>query len=271
MSKHIIISLIAFMCAVIDAIGGMLGYWSVSNSQSRYYIFGFELLTLCLLVVNSFLIAHYLRTSKTQFRLAVLCFIALVFCVLGDIVNFNLGGEYYGKGDVIKHDYLIDSIWFFGPGYLLIVVALMQILLQFYQPKVLLVCVIGSLLLATLSYTNMVILGSGVYIISMAFFYSLVISLPALCGVLLLLAYGFNKAPICIWVISLGLVLASIADAIIGQFWLFGNNGKGIFPLAREINWIVYIASQSIIVHIPRILPVDERSASINHQKLCKG
>ena len=54
-----------------------------------------------------------------------------------------------------------------------------------------------------------------------------------------------------IWCAALGLVLAMVADAIIGKFWIFGNEGQGYFPLVSHINWIIYFASQALIQQLP--------------------
>jgi hypothetical protein len=54
------------------------------------------------------------------------------------------------------------------------------------------------------------------------------------------------------WVAA-GLVLAAVADAVIGQFWLYGHAGQGFFPAVRDVNWVIYIGSQSLVIHLPRV------------------
>ena len=54
--------------------------------------------------------------------------------------------------------------------------------------------------------------------------------------------------------VACGLVLATLADAVIGQFWLFGRGGQGWFPAVRDVNWVLYIGSQALVIHLPRLL-----------------
>ena len=46
-------------------------------------------------------------------------------------------------------------------------------------------------------------------------------------------------------------MLAMIADALIGKFWIFGANGQGYFPLISHLNWIIYFGSQALIQQLP--------------------
>lgn len=52
---------------------------------------------------------------------------------------------------------------------------------------------------------------------------------------------------------GVGLVLASVADVVIGSFWIYGNEGQGFFPLVSDLNWMIYIGSQCLVLHLPRV------------------
>ncbi|MBD1584993.1 hypothetical protein, partial [Pseudoalteromonas sp. S16_S37] len=202
--------------------------------------------------------------------MAILCFGALLLCVCGDVVNFNLTQQYYIGNNVIKHDYLIDSIWFFAPGYLLLICAIWPVLSRLYSVKILIICLLLTIVFALACYLNMAMFSSGAYILGMSSLYSVIIAVPTTCAILLLFAIDIRQSPLNICVIALGLMMATVADAIIGILWLFGNDGVGYFPLARELNWIVYIASQSIVIHMPRVLNIEIIVPNIRHSAYIK-
>ena len=81
--------------------------------------------------------------------------------------------------------------------------------------------------------------------------YSVLVSILALSAIWLIKSLQAYKVPMRIWCAALGLVLAMVADAIIGKFWIFGNEGQGYFPLVSHINWIIYFASQALIQQLP--------------------
>ncbi|MBD1584144.1 hypothetical protein HC733_18040, partial [Pseudoalteromonas sp. S16_S37] len=90
MNKYTVLSGLAFLMALGDSLAAMTGYWSVTNPQTRSYVQAFEAATLIVLVVNGYLIMRSVKTNATQFKMAILCFGALLLCVCGDVVNFNL-------------------------------------------------------------------------------------------------------------------------------------------------------------------------------------
>jgi Ca2+/H+ antiporter len=53
------------------------------------------------------------------------------------------------------------------------------------------------------------------------------------------------------YAVASGFILAMLADAVIGQFWLFANQGDGYFPIARHVNWVIYIGSQTLLLLFP--------------------
>ncbi|NOU49259.1 hypothetical protein HG263_01660 [Pseudoalteromonas sp. JBTF-M23] len=257
MSKYTVLSGFAFLMALSNSVAAIAGLWSVTNQQTQVYVLAIESATLLLLVANAYFIMRSVEASVPQFKMAKLCFLALLLCVCGDVVNFNLAQQFYSHSNVIKHDYLIDSIWFFAPGYVLLICALWPVISRLYTIKSLIIYLFLTVAVAVTCYLNMVMFNSGTYIMSMSLLYSVLIALPACCAILILFALDKWYSSPDIFVIALGLILAPVADAIIGMLWLFGNDGVGYFPLARELNWIVYIASQCIVIHIPRVLMIE--------------
>lgn len=53
---------------------------------------------------------------------------------------------------------------------------------------------------------------------------------------------------------SLGLFITELADAIIGAFWIYGDQGRGVYLQVRFINWFVYISSQCLVIHLAKIV-----------------
>ena len=74
--------------------------------------------------------------------------------------------------------------------------------------------------------------------------YAMLIPLMLLAAVVLLRAYGWQRMK---WV-AIGAALATVADARIGNFWIYG---EGYYPQIRAINWIIYFLSQALIHRLP--------------------
>ncbi|WP_105168310.1 hypothetical protein [Pseudoalteromonas sp. T1lg23B] len=258
LDKFTKLSVIAVMFAGIDSGGALLGFWSVTDAHTQHYILLFEFMTLSVLMLNSLLILRAVQSVPWRRMLATGCSTSLLLCILGDVVNFNLGNQYFAHSDVIKHDYLLDSVAFFAPGYALLLLVMVYVLKHYYSNKSLLLAALLSCSVATLSYISMVNLEAELYVVSVSYFYSLLISLIATSGILLWYKYGMS-APLRIWLCAIGLVFATIADSLIGVLWLFGNDGQGFYPLARELNWLLYIGSQSLVIHLPRVIELNQR------------
>lgn len=183
------------------------------------------------------------------------CWVSVLFCSAGDLVNQNLWQQYHRQDPVIRHDYLIDSIWFFAPGYGLLLYLLLRFLRQ----------VIGlssnALWLAIALATGMGLLSFVMMSLNSASHYSLLLAggytvLMANLGVfaVILATFALKRNDIMLMAVAAGFLLATLADAVIGQFWLFGNNGLGYFPVARNVNWVMYTLSQSLVLLFPLIL-----------------
>ncbi|TMP52195.1 hypothetical protein CWB81_03305 [Pseudoalteromonas sp. S1688] len=250
---HQVISFIAWLCALVVM---LIGLFTPNNKEILLFL---TVSSLCLLMFNSVAISawvfHQFKDKQLRF-IAVLCSAALMLCTLGDVINFNLSQHYHRYATLIKHDYLIDSILFFAPGYSLLFLACVLAYKRqqaISQLKSILFMVVVLVISAT-SLASMYLDGAGIPILAMTGVYSVVVTSVGLMGLMLVVGYGGFYAPKPIMWVSLGLLLAALADAIIGAFWIYGNQGQGFYPQVRYINWFIYISSQCLVIHLAKVV-----------------
>jgi len=70
--------------------------------------------------------------------------------------------------------------------------------------------------------------------------YSSIITLTGITAWWILRALGWRHAI----GVALGAILATVADAIIGHFWIVQDTA---YPTVRYLNWVIYFASQAMI------------------------
>ena len=234
----------------------LIGLFTPNNKEILLFL---TVSSLCLLMFNSVAISawvfHQFKDKQLRF-IAVLCSAALMLCTVGDVINFNLSQHYHRYATLIKHDYLIDSILFFAPGYSLLFLACVLAYKRqqaISQLKSILFMLVALVISAT-SLATMYLDGAGIPILAMTGVYSVVVTAVALMGLMLVIAYGGFHAPKPIMWVSLGLFLAALADAIIGAFWIYGNQGQGFYPQVRYINWFIYISSQCLVIHLAKVV-----------------
>lgn len=117
--RYLITSLIIWLVATIESIGGLYGLWSVTGKE-RLVILLIEAVVLIALLANCYAIKNWVyrhSTDPSHRFLAWITIVSLALCIGGDVVNFNLPLTYYRYGGIVKHDYLADSVLFFAPGY----------------------------------------------------------------------------------------------------------------------------------------------------------
>ena len=234
----------------------LIGLFTPNNKEILLFL---TVSSLCLLMFNSVAISawvfHQFKDKQLRF-IAVLCSAALMLCTVGDVINFNLSQHYHRYATLIKHDYLIDSILFFAPGYSLLFLACVLAYKRqqaISQLKSILFMVVVLVISAT-SLATMYLDGAGIPILAMTGVYSVVVTSVGLMGLVLVVTYGGFYAPKPIIWVSLGLLLAALADAIIGAFWIYGNQGQGFYPQVRYINWFIYISSQCLVIHLAKVV-----------------
>ncbi len=266
MNKFVAVSVVAVAMAIIDSVGGMLGLWSVTGGDTqRLWITGFEAFVMLMLLANSVAIrrAIYADAALGDLRgVATLSTLSLLVCLGGDWVNFNIPQTYFRHGAVIRHDYLADSVMFFAPGYALLIAAVAVAFRQAGRPlKPLVVSWVVAAGVGVVTLYSMHLPGTGLYVTAITGGYSVVITAVGLTGAMLIWGFGGLNASAGIWWVGGGVILANLADAVIGQFWIYGNGGEGFFPIAREVNWIMYVASQALVIHLPRVVAASRSSA----------
>jgi len=255
--KSVIISLLFFVMATVDSVGSLLGFWSESGVEKpiRLVVKGLILLGL---IGLSFSIKNwvYQNTSKSMCRkIAWLSFVSLILCVGGDIVNANLPNTFYRYQSVVKHDYLVESIFFFGPGYLLLLVNGILVARDAnVKDSVTAITLLAGLLLGALSVLAMHLPGTGLFVTAMTVGYAGLIGAVGFLGFVIIHSFGGIRNSHKAWLVGLGFILACVADAVIGTFWIYGNGGEGDYPAVRDVNWILYIGSQGLVIFLPSVL-----------------
>lgn len=211
-----------------------------------------EMLLIGLLVWNGWRIRRSVATAsaghphaRRMNNIALLCFVALAVCSLGDAVNRNFTGLHFAYDEVIRHSYLADSVWFFFPGYLLFLVAgwratRQRVASHWFAPLLILAGVSGAI-----SFSTLVLPGTSGYVKAMTAPYTMLISMMVPVGWWCWLAFGRKGIGI-----AAGAVLATLADALIGSFWLYGD---GYYPGIAHLNFVVYFLSQALLQRLPLV------------------
>jgi hypothetical protein len=254
--RYFVTSLIIWLVATIESIGGLLGFWSVAGEE-RLVILSIEAVVLIALLANCYAIKNWVyhhSTDASHRLLAWMTFFALAFCVCGDVVNFNLPLTYYRYGGIVKHDYLADSVLFFAPGYVLFLVIACWITLENgLKPKTLFTSIAIAAVVGAMSFFSMHLIGTGGHVTIVTGIYAVLIALVGVSGVVLFVVLHKSTARFCVCFVACGLILAAVADGVIGQFWIYGNNGEGFYPTAKYVNWSLYISSQCMLIHLARV------------------
>jgi len=178
-------------------------------------------------------------------RVANYTFASLALCSLGDLINRNYMNLSYSYDGVVEHSYLADSVWFFFPGYALFIYAAWE---ATPQCRSFLTLVLASVA-GAVSFGTMVYPGTSPYVFVLTGSYSMLIT---------------GMVPVGLWVyrrklpggnyVALGAVLATIADAIIGQFWLYCPKESQWYPGVAYLNFVIYFFSQALIQQLPLAL-----------------
>lgn len=266
MTKFARNGLVLFVLATAMSIAGLSGVWVINGADIERIWFGVaELVLIVLLLINGFSIKRWVfdhSNSLLARQVAWLCVLSLGLCVAGDVVNRNFAQLFYQHGSVVKHDYLVDSVLFFAPGYLLLALALWRVAVVKGVSSSFM-AVSGGLFggVGLLSFFGMANFAAGDYVLGITGSYTIVIGVISASGLWLLKAYGGLSAPRSLWLVAIGAILATVADALIGNFWIYGNNGEGFFPAISHINWIVYFGSQALVQQLPLLVAADQNPA----------
>lgn len=213
-----------------------------------------EMVLMLLLVLHGWRI-HRRVTATANAPMAKIAarwsLVSLMLCVLGDLVNRNFLQHTFAYDTTIEHSYLADSVWCFLPGYLLWVCLAWQASTPAVGPTLKFTTLTLAGAAGLVSWYALLLPGTHAYILGMTGAYSLVVTAMVPAGVWLLLSLGH-----CAWHVASGAILATIADALIAQFWLFGH---GHYPDIAHLNFVVYFASQALIQQLPLVLMRSEQ------------
>lgn len=249
------IALILWLIAVAQSSLAISGLFTITQTNQERIIFGIvELVTMLLVIINATAIMRFTaqQHNPLAYLISRLCLYSLILCFFGDIVNRNFLQQFYKYDEVIKHSYLADSVLFFFPGYLIVIMAIAYFAnVKGLSKGFIIFSTLIAALIALYTYNDMHITNSSVVLTTITSAYSVLVSILAVSAIWLLKVLSWRQIPIRIWLAALGVVLAMVADAIIGQFWIFGNQGQGFFPLVSHINWIIYLSSQVLIQQLP--------------------
>lgn len=171
---------------------------------------------------------------------------SLALCTLGDLINRNFDGKTFAYDTIIEHSYLADSVWCFLPGYLVWVGLAWRV--SSPSVSVFTKCITGLAagLAGLASWHALVPVGAHPYTLTLTGAYSVVITAMVAAAAWLHWRFGWRA-----WPVVAGAVLATLADALIAQFWLFGN---GYYPGIAHLNFVVYFASQSLLQQLPLVM-----------------
>lgn len=212
-----------------------------------------EMILLVALVANGWCIRQWVRVHRPALgALATLVLLSLALCVLGDLVNRNFAQQFFRHEAVIEHSYLVDSVWFFLPGYALWLVAAWQATRALTPAWLQAGSLLAGALAGVATFQSLAVPGMSAYSSALTGAYTVLISLMAVAAAWIALAFGRRG----LWVAT-GAMLATVADALIGHFWLFGS---GHYPAIAYLNFAVYFLSQALIQRLPLLLAETRRA-----------
>lgn len=227
----------------------LLGLLPVADGSAGKFWFGTaEMALIIALLGNGWLIRRWTLQSGqaplTQ-SIALLCLLSLALCVGGDFINRNYFGIYHAHGSSVRHSYLADSVWFFAPGYALFLWATIRVArARAVSPALITGCALVAGVLGGLSFVDLYQPQAGAYLSAMTGGYAVFIAIVGVSSIWLVKALGWRLA----YPVALGAVMATLADALIGNFWIYRD---GYYPAISHVNWILYFASQALVQQLP--------------------
>jgi hypothetical protein len=266
-------ALVIWLAAVVQSLLAIFGVFSiVQTSQERIIFSVIELVTMLLVIINSVAIMRFIaqQNNPLAYSISRLCLFSLLLCFLGDVVNRNFLQLFYQYDEIVKHSYLTDSVIFFFPGYLIITAAITRLsIIKGLSKRFIAISALLAAIVALFTYNDMHIANTSITLTIITASYSVLVSILAISAIWLLKALWWRRVPIRIWLAALGVILAMVADAVIGQFWIFGDDGQGYFPIVSHVNWIIYIGSQLLIQQLPLgILQLESAPASLKTKQI---
>ena len=172
-------------------------------------------------------------------RVARLCLVSLALCAAGDLVNRNYLEQHYQWDHVLRASFLITAIWCFFPGYAVIIGVNRLITRSRVTPGLALGTAAIGAVVGLGAYASNHDPAMSHYASGMILAYTVMLSVLGASTIWLVRTFGWSAS----WVPVVGCLLALVADAIIGNFWIYRDH----FPTVEHVNWIPYFASLAMI------------------------
>jgi hypothetical protein len=172
-------------------------------------------------------------------RVARLCLVSLGLCALGDLVNRNYLEQHYQWDHVLRASFLITAIWCFFPGYATVIGINRLITRSRVSTAFALVTGVVGAVAGVGAYASNHDPAMSRYASGMILAYTVMLAVLGASTVWLVRTFGWRAS----WIPVAGCLLALVADAIIGNFWIYRDH----FPTVEHVNWIPYFASLAMI------------------------
>lgn len=238
--------LVAASCAMQVVALTVLDGRLEAGSTGRFAFSTIEMAFVVALVAQGWRLVVWSRRPGRDPLVAVAarwCLASLVLCALGDLVNRNFPQRSFEFDEVLRHSYLVTSIWFFLPGYAIVVAINRRVSRgSVSAARAAATVLVGAALGLIAAFANAVP-GLARYPSTMIAAYTVVLATLAASTVWLVVAYGWRPAR----VVVAGCLLAVLADALIGSFWIATDH----YPTIEHVNWIPYFASLAMIQRLP--------------------
>ena len=212
------------------------------GTVGRHVFSTVEMVLVVALLVQGWRIVRWTRASGQPAlvgSVARWCFVSLALCAVGDLVNRNYLEQHYQWDDVLRASFLITAVWGFFPGYAVIIgvnrlITRTRISVAFASGSGAVGALIGVGAYASNHDPAMARYASG-----MILAYTVMLTVLGASTIWLVRTYGWAAS----WGPVVGCLLALVADAIIGNFWIYRDH----FPTVEHVNWIPYFASLAMI------------------------
>jgi Mn2+/Fe2+ NRAMP family transporter len=238
-------------CAVLVAAPKQLD----AGTTGRHLFSTLEMALVVALAVLGWRILRWARAEQSDplvRRAAELCFASLVLCAVGDLINRNYLEQSFQWDDVVRHSYLITSIWAFLPGYAVVVWANRTVTRHAVPARAAAVTVGAAAVVGVVAFAGNRVSGMGAYPSAMVLAYTVVLTVLAASTIWLIRTFGWEASIVPV----LGCLLAVVADLLIGTWWIAEDR----YPVVEHANWIIYFASLAMIQQLPSVVATRRRA-----------
>jgi hypothetical protein len=214
-----------------------------AGTMGRHAFSTVEMALVVLLGVQGWRIVRWAEASAPErpqvVRVARLCLVSLALCAMGDLVNRNYLEQSFQWDDVVRHSYLITSVWFFLPGYAVAAWAVRRATEHQITARVAWATAAVGAVAGAVAFAATRVPGMGAYPSAMVAAYTVVLAVLGASTWWLVRTDGLAAS----LVVVLGCWLALVADLLIATWWIADDR----YPTVEHANWILYFASLAMI------------------------